>query len=97
MIECTRKTARPRISGLSAGGIQSTGPNVWAKAVSPNALPTLLGVDDAEVLRDLEFAVRCLADVHVEANVMLTRHHLRRRILRRTTDPTRMENQADHA
>src|SRR6266852_2658934 len=37
-----------------------------------------LWIDDAEVLDDLEMAVACTGDVHVHANVMLTRHHFGR-------------------
>jgi hypothetical protein len=43
----TRPGGDLEFRGLSVGAIRSTGPNVWAKAVSPNVLPTLLGVDDA--------------------------------------------------
>ena len=42
------------------------------------ALYALVRIDDPEVLDDLEFAILCLGDVHVHANVMLTRHHFSR-------------------
>ena len=36
----------------------------------------LLGIDNSEVLDDLELAVARLGDVHVHAHVMLAGHHL---------------------